>query len=379
MEPDKYQQAWQAQKSQTRVTIDADLLLKDVQRHQRNFRNEVIWGDVGELAIVCLLLPIWIYLGVKTSSPWSWYLTIPVLIWYVLFRLMYRKRHKQKPSEPDEPLLQCVKNSLIQIEDQIWLFRNVFWWSLLPLSISFLAFLIHVFLPAANHWWEFLIALFFSVLAFGVPYGAIYFGTQRTVRSKYEPRRQELLTLLASLEDETTGEVVDDQVNLPGLPFADASLQLPCPSPAIVAAGVIGIAVILLFLVMMVSAMNDRDPDQLTGVGYPKMSPFAAVRWRESEPEVNVNDQWYKLISLDDLPAAEIVAYCQQTYGNIWRKRFEEDIVEVLTRMGHPPKNNVSLVVQSLTSSQTQTLKDIPMTKENRKAIRNAARSREAL
>ena len=32
MEPDKYQQAWQAHSSQTRVTIDADLLLKEVQR-----------------------------------------------------------------------------------------------------------------------------------------------------------------------------------------------------------------------------------------------------------------------------------------------------------------------------------------------------------
>jgi hypothetical protein len=41
-------------------------------------------------------------------------------------------RHLQKPNEPDEPLLQCVKNSLTQMEDQIWLLRNVLWWYLLP-------------------------------------------------------------------------------------------------------------------------------------------------------------------------------------------------------------------------------------------------------
>ncbi len=37
VEPDKFQQAWQAQTSATRVTVDADLLLKEVRRNQRNF------------------------------------------------------------------------------------------------------------------------------------------------------------------------------------------------------------------------------------------------------------------------------------------------------------------------------------------------------
>ena len=43
MDPDKYQQAWQAHSSQTRVTVDADLLLKEVQRDQREFRATIFW------------------------------------------------------------------------------------------------------------------------------------------------------------------------------------------------------------------------------------------------------------------------------------------------------------------------------------------------
>ena len=38
-------------------------------------------------------------------------------------------------------------------------------------------------------------------------YGALYFLNKRVLRTQYEPRRQKLLTLLASLRDETTSEV----------------------------------------------------------------------------------------------------------------------------------------------------------------------------
>ena len=43
MAPDSLQQAWRAHASQTRVTIVADLLLKEVQRNQRKFRATIFW------------------------------------------------------------------------------------------------------------------------------------------------------------------------------------------------------------------------------------------------------------------------------------------------------------------------------------------------
>ena len=46
VEPDKFQQAWQAQTSATRVTADADLLLQEVRRNQRNFEAMIYSRDV---------------------------------------------------------------------------------------------------------------------------------------------------------------------------------------------------------------------------------------------------------------------------------------------------------------------------------------------
>src|SRR5881392_1290217 len=71
--------------------------------------------------------------------------------------------------------------------------------------------------------------------------------------------------------------------------------------------------------------------------GYPRLSPFNAVRWNEQTPEVRVNDSWYELVAMNDLTAEQIVSACQSLDRKDWRKRFEEDLVEVLSRSGHEP------------------------------------------
>lgn len=107
---------------------------------------------------------------------------------------------------------------------------------------------------------------------------------------------------------------------------------------------------------------------------FPKKSPFTAVRWPDaSQPEVKVDGQWYKLMLLNDLPIAEIMAFSQETYASKSQMRFEEDLVELLSRMGHPPKDTTKLVVQSMTSTKTQVLEEVPMTKANRQAIKAAS------
>lgn len=205
MDPDKYQRAWQAQATQTRVTIDTDLLLKQLQRNQREFRATIFWRDFREIAIAGLLLPVWIYLGVRLALPWTWYLTVPVLVWMAGFMLVYRMRHRQKPGQPDEPLVQCVERSLTEVDDQIWLLRNVFWWYLLPPGISIQAFLVQTIWLRFEVWFD-AVGFAFVFAVFNAVYAFLYWVNQYAVRSQLEPRRQELLTLRASLRDETASE-----------------------------------------------------------------------------------------------------------------------------------------------------------------------------
>jgi hypothetical protein len=140
MNPDSLKEAWQAQTSHTRLTIDADLLLKEVRRNQSAFTAIIFWRDVREVGVSLLMVPVWFYLGAKHSLPWTWYLGVPALVWIAGFMLVDRMRHQPHAVAPGESLSRRVAASLAQVEHQIWLLRNVFWWYLLPPGLAVLAF-----------------------------------------------------------------------------------------------------------------------------------------------------------------------------------------------------------------------------------------------
>jgi CubicO group peptidase (beta-lactamase class C family) len=206
MDLDSFQKAWQSQSSQTRVTVDADLLRKEVQRSEQNFRLTILRRDFREIAVSLVMLPLWFYLGHRNASPWTWWLGIPAITWICVFFLVDRIRHKQSTGETGEALLDCVNSSLTQVEHQIWLLRNVFWWYLLPCMIALLAFFGQVAWRSSTSILEFLCTLGSSALFLLVVYGFVYWLNQRAVRRTLVPRREELLSLRASLGEETAGE-----------------------------------------------------------------------------------------------------------------------------------------------------------------------------
>ncbi len=364
MSPDEYQQAWRAESDQTRVTVDSDLLLQKVRRNQESFRAMILLRDYREAGIAILMIPLWLYLGIRFSEPWTWYLTVPALIWVSGFIVVDRLRHPQKRKWQDDSLLSSAKESLTQVEHQIWLLRNVMWWYLLPLLIPLLAFCGHVVWQVSRSWGEAMgaaLPVFAIVLAV---YTLIYFLNQYAVRKQLEPRREELVMLLAGLCEESTGEVSG------AFPILMGERCVTCSPRRMLVGNLCALVLLLTGVGIFLYLAVHED-------GYPKASPFAAVRWEESQPEVQIGDAWFKLISMDDVPTSEIVAFCQRTYGDKWQKRFEEDLVEVLMIMGHAPGDEVTLVVESLTSGESETLRDVPMTRANRQAIREAAQARQ--
>lgn len=213
MNLDEYQQAWKAESAKTQVTIDVDALSKEVQQSQQNFQSMIFWRDVRESGTSLVLIPIWLVMGFAMSQPWTWYLSIPAFIWVAAFIVVDRQRHPQRPSAPGEPLGFYAKESLAQVEHQIWLLRNVLWWYLLPFSIPMLAYFLHLSWQMAGVWGFIPVAAIPSCIVF-VVYRQIYRLNQTAVRDVLEPRRQDLLKLVASLEGETNSEDSGDIMEL---------------------------------------------------------------------------------------------------------------------------------------------------------------------
>ncbi|MDA1231717.1 MAG: hypothetical protein O2856_13165 [Planctomycetota bacterium] len=478
MSLDKYQQAWKVEAAQMHITIDTNLLSKEVQQSHEAFRSMIFWRDVREVGTSLVMIPVWFVMGIGMSLPWTWYLTVPALLWVAGFMLLDRRRHLQRPSDPGEPLLFYVKESLAQVEHQIWLLRNVFWWYLLPPSISLMAFFTDVTWRSSDGWLEFSFVIgFFGVFLF-LLYGWIYRLNQRAVRDQLEPRRSDLQKLITYLEGESHAEDASEMMDLVSalsgtdgnaglspnwarwaenwnriipswrevdiilvptlvgayfgfrfplgdmgpvffqsvvaavIPFEIAFFSLwylSCErhkkqpltgkgkvrlkAPAIVTIIMITLISVLAFAALfsfVAGTRSRRGPDLkdiksfvdddieshqpataqgelVTKVGYAKVAPYTGVRWENERPVVRVQDRWSPLVSINDIPVDRIMEFANKEYGKIARKRFAEDLVEVLSKMGHEPGWHVTLGLKTQDGQVEQLT--TRMTEENRKLL----------
>ena len=119
-----------------------------------------------------------------------------------------------------------------------------------------------------------------------------------------------------------------------------------------------------------------REAVAATAQEYEKLSPFEAMRWKGDEAEVQVRGRWYGLRAIAGHTTAELLAFCRQQYGSKAVKRFEEDLVQVLSELGDPPGRAVDLALGELESGKALELKGVPMTEANRAALLAAARAR---
>lgn len=108
---------------------------------------------------------------------------------------------------------------------------------------------------------------------------------------------------------------------------------------------------------------------------HPTLSPFSALRWNGEAVEAQIDGKWWGIESIDGRAVGSILDFCEQEWPTKWRKRFVEDLVEVLTRMGRAPSDAVRIEVRDLTSGTKSELKDVPMTSANRRALWAARKS----
>jgi hypothetical protein len=103
------------------------------------------------------------------------------------------------------------------------------------------------------------------------------------------------------------------------------------------------------------------------------ISPFTMVRFAGDKVAVTYAGVDYELATVNDVPTSEMLAFCRKQYGDrLWKKRIAQDLVIVLADMGHPVisvDHTVALTLVDPTTGQQKTVKNAPMTEENRDRI----------
>ena len=87
-----------------------------------------------------------------------------------------------------------------------------------------------------------------------------------------------------------------------------------------------------------------------------------------------MDNVWCELLAIDDLPVERIVEFCEKNEPDQPHKRFEEDLVQVLTLLERPPRNErVKLTVRGLDDRKiVSELHDVEMTHDKRQMLWHA-------
>lgn len=140
---DEFEKAWKST-PHGRIAVDISALAKEVRREEAQMRRVLLRRDAGEVATCLILVPLFLFAGLWRDLPWTWYLGIPAALFVATFMLVDRVIQKRRQRRFGNTLRECLDRSIMEVEHQIKLLRNVFWWYLLPVVLACGAFFLHV-------------------------------------------------------------------------------------------------------------------------------------------------------------------------------------------------------------------------------------------
>ncbi|MGB7326092.1 MAG: serine/threonine-protein kinase [Rubripirellula sp.] len=101
----------------------------------------------------------------------------------------------------------------------------------------------------------------------------------------------------------------------------------------------------------------------------PKISPFTRMEFDEERVIVTMDSKTYELRGIDQFSIQELIKQTRDHYGEKWKKRLSEDLVEVLGQLEHTPGQTVDLRLKPLDSDREIRMPDVEMTEENRNEL----------
>lgn len=104
-----------------------------------------------------------------------------------------------------------------------------------------------------------------------------------------------------------------------------------------------------------------------------QVSPFDGLRWKDGAPEVQVDEAWYRPVSIHGASVEEILAHCEKRWPGKREKRFAEDLVEAVEGLGVTLPEAVDLVLVRLSDGEQVRLTGVVMTSARRNALRDVA------
>ncbi len=195
---EELQARWQAHDHEGQLNIDSDALLEEVRRNQRDFEKRLWRRDFCEVTAAALVTFVFGTLAVLMDQ-WSLFLGAAGSLFVGIFLVFDRLKQRRQRSTVADSLPSAIDASLVQVQHQIWLLRNILWWYLLPLVPGPVAILAFTFWQSRGNGLADQLVIAFVGLICLLVFWCVYWINQREIARNLEPRRKELEELRASL------------------------------------------------------------------------------------------------------------------------------------------------------------------------------------
>ncbi len=196
---DELQGEWQSHDHADGLQRDPNLLLDEVRRKYDALGASLFRRDLVEVIAACVVVAFFSYSGFVRND-WTLFLCAFGGAFVGCFLIVDRWNQRRHRAPSESSLQVCLQADLAQVNHQIWLLKNIFWWYLLPPSIGVIAFLGSIAWKErhASPLRQSILGVF--ALVCGLAFWGGYKLNQRAVTKTFIPRRDELETLLRNLE-----------------------------------------------------------------------------------------------------------------------------------------------------------------------------------
>ena len=200
-----------------RLTGEAEVRLRELQRQHKRFAAWHFWGDVLEVTGLGMGAGVALYFGSQEHC-WPLFPIALSCLWVAAFLAVELVRRRPTPRSRPEPPLAWAVEALEQVQHRLWLKRNVLWWHAVPIEVGLVFYLVWL------AWWSRQTAADLKQVGLVTLLGAVFVGALHLVahrspkRKDFEPRLREWEAILLSLRSNLTGPLPPEAI--PSAPVA---------------------------------------------------------------------------------------------------------------------------------------------------------------
>ncbi len=332
MNLEELKSAWKCQDKSSYSNVSPEELLKRLQTTQKHHGRVLLVADLFVAAVLISCTAFFLFSSSDLEVVWPLYVGSALILGAAAFHPWRNHLRRKRERRYGDSLRDELQKRSEQLDHQIRFSRwGSLWGYYLPIITGICLLYLKFHLSGRMSLDQFNKSVCFHIVVLGLlGYFAGGLGLAAARKEKAEVDAE-----LAALDFPVTNE---------GIPVANRMARM------LLVAGITALCGYLLYAILN-PPPRTGSPVEPAAAGsearFAKVAPFTGVRWEsdQDQPLVQIRREWIRLTAIDCIPVEKLMQTARDAFGDKARKRFAEDLPELLAAAGHNPGWTVTLTL----------------------------------